>query len=439
MNRVLGGAFWLVLYLAIVLSPLGIMLLAPAPAPLGFWSELSMAVGFVSLAQLGLQFVLIARFRAVTEPYGIDVILHYHRQIGFASLLLVIAHAGIAIATTPGLLAITSLATPSQVILATGVATLAALLVLIVLSVARQRLRVRYEAWRVGHALLGLAMLGLGLAHVIASGRIVNAPWKVAFWSLFLALMATVLVYLRLLRPLLDAREPYRVTRVEKDRGRTWVLTVEPDGHRGIRFLPGQFVWLKLGSSPLTLQEHPFSFSSSAETPDRLDFAIKELGDFTSAIGSVPSGTRAFLDGPHGSLSIDRYPAAGYVFIAGGVGVTPIVSMLRTMADRDDRRPCLLIYADSDHESMPLRDAVEALQGRLALEIVWVVERPPTGWQGDIGRVDRALLARRLPAERIRREFFICGPNPMIDAVEHALLELGIASKFIHSERFNLV
>ena len=64
---------------------------------------------------------------------------------------------------------------------------------------------------------------------------------------------------------------------------------------------------MKLGRSPYTLQEHPFSFSSSAERSDRLEFGIKELGDFTSTIGDTALGTPAYLDGPHGCLSIDRY------------------------------------------------------------------------------------------------------------------------------------
>ena len=206
-----------------------------------------------------------------------------------------------------------------------------------------------------------------------------------------------------------------------------------------MRFLPGQFVWLKLGASPFNGQEHPFSFSSSAEHPERLEFGIKELGDFTTTIGETPVGTLAFLDGPHGSMSIDRYPAAGYVFIAGGVGVTPIVSMLRTMADRGDARPCLLIYADDSWERMPFREQIAELEGRMELDIVYVVEHPEEGWGGETGFVDAAMLERCLPRERIRRDYFVCGPNPMIDAVEDLLLARGVAAGAIHSERFTLV
>jgi predicted ferric reductase len=439
MTRVLSGLFWLAVYLAVVLSPLLLMLLPPTPAGRAFSTELSAALGFIGLAQMGLQFVLIARFRPVTEPYGIDIILQYHRQIGLASLALVSSHAVIAIAERPALLG--SLWAPGggRTALLTGLASILAFVLLAGLSLGRRRLRLGYEAWRVSHALLGLLMLGLATAHVVQVGHYVSSGWKRFLWVLFAALMAGVLAYLRLLQPLFQRSRPYRVVGVEPDRGRTWILAVEPEGHPGMRFLPGQFAWIKLGDSAYTIQEHPFSFSSSAEVPERLEFGIKELGDFTAGIGETRLETRAYLDGPHGSMSIDRYPAAGYVFIAGGIGITPIVSMLRTMADRDDRRPALLIYADDAWENMPFRDEIEALAERIALDVVWVLESPPEAWQGETGWVTAELLERHLPDERIQRHFFVCGPNPMIRSVESSLHGLGVPSRLIEAERFTLV
>ncbi|HOY60427.1 MAG TPA: hypothetical protein PK640_20095 [Verrucomicrobiota bacterium] len=103
---------------------------------------------------------------------------------------------------------------------------------------------------------------------------------------------------------------------------------------------------MTLGDSPFSDREHPFSFSGSAEqAPRHLEFTIKELGDFTRRIKNLKRGQRAYLDGPFGALSADRHPGAeGFVFIAGGIGITPMMSHLRTFADRGDRRPLVLIY-----------------------------------------------------------------------------------------------
>ena len=109
------------------------------------------------------------------------------------------------------------------------------------------------------------------------------------------------------------------------------------------------------------------------------------------------------------------------------------------MADRGDQRPCLLIFADDSWERMPFRDDLTALQRRMELDVVLVVEKPPADWGGEVGQVDAALLQRRLPQERIERDYFVCGPNPMIDAMEGLLMARGVAPGAIHSERFTLV
>jgi 3-phenylpropionate/trans-cinnamate dioxygenase ferredoxin reductase subunit len=149
-----------------------------------------------------------------------------------------------------------------------------------------------------------------------------------------------------------------------------------------------------------------------------------------------------YLDGPYGHFSVDRQPhAQEYVFIAGGVGITPIMSMLRTLADRGERRPLLLFYANKDWESVIFREELEALRPRLDLTVVHVLEKPPEGWPGRAGFLNRSILERYVPSEwdRNRIEVFLCGPPGMMKAVERALLEMQVPLGDIHSEQFNLV
>ncbi|MDQ3396477.1 MAG: oxidoreductase, partial [Deinococcota bacterium] len=141
----------------------------------------------------------------------------------------------------------------------------------------------------------------------------------------------------------------------------------------------------------------------------------------------------------HGAFSVDRYPDVGYVFIGGGVGITPVMSSLRTLADRKDPRPLLLLYGNKDWEGAAFREELEALKTRLDLEVVYVIEEPPEGWEGEKGFIDAELLEKYLPKEKIRRTFFVCGPGVMMDAVHDALLEHGVPAGKIQMERFNLV
>jgi predicted ferric reductase len=183
-----------------------------------------------------------------------------------------------------------------------------------------------------------------------------------------------------------------------------------------------------------------FSFSSSpALAPGRVECTIKELGDFTRTIKDVRRGEVAFVDGPYGAFTIDRHPAPGYVFIAGGIGIAPIMSMLRALADRGDTRPLVLFYAYRRWERMTFREAIDDLRARLDLMVVIVLEEPPEGWEGEHGWITPELLDRRLPADRARLQYFLCGPEAMTQAMERFLHGLGVPMSRVHSELFDLV
>lgn len=437
MTSTISGVFWIALYLLAVLAPIGLMLIPPVPSGRSFWIEFSVALGFVGLTQLAIQFVLIARFKRITAPYGIDVILQYHRSIAMVAIAAILAHPVIIVIDFP---ARAELLNPLGGTWSSraGLLSVAALIAIAVTSVYRERLRLGYERWRMWHLLLGVTAIVAAQVHVSLAGLYTNTAWKHAVWIGTAALMVGLVIYLRVIKPARQQAYRWRVAEVRELPGSTHSLVLEPVDHQGIRFAPGQFAWLKLARSPFTLEEHPFSFSSSAERPDRVEFGIKGAGDFSTRIAGVEPGTRVFLDGPHGAFSIDRYPAVGFVFIGGGVGMTPIMSFLHTMADRRDPRPVLLLYAEKSLDAVTYRDEIAALEQHLDIETVLVIEEAPDDWEGERGFIDGALLDRRLSEDRARRSYFVCGPPPMMDAVHDALLEQGIEESQVQLERFNL-
>jgi predicted ferric reductase len=426
-------------YLAIAMLPLAIAALPPRPPGRAFGIELAVALGFVGWAQVGLQFGLIARFQRISRPFGIDLVMQLHRQLGFVAVGFVLAHALLLPLLRPAVLALLDPRRGGWGLLLGALSTFA-LLLLIALSLGRRRLRLAYEVWRFVHVLLGAGALVAALAHVSLSGAYAQTPWKRAALALQAAAALGLVAHLRLVRPALLRRRPFEVVEVREEAPSTWVVTVAPVGHEGLRFAPGQFAWVRFGPSPWTLVEHPFSFSSSAESPRRIEFAIKELGDFTNAIGRLPPGTRAWLDGPHGSFSSDFEPAAGgLLLVAGGIGITPALSMLRTFADRGDRRPHVLVYATSRWERTAFRGALAALSRALDLRVVHVLESPPEGWTGEAGHVTTGLLARVLAGDPVVRHAFVCGPDAMMASVERSLRALGFPRERLHLERFQMV
>jgi predicted ferric reductase len=432
------GAVWLIVYLLFILAPLFALLGGSLPPARDFWTEFSVAIGYSGLAMMGLQFGLTARFGYVTEPWGEDVIYHFHRQISLLAVSLVIAHPLILFIVRPELLALlNSLQAPWRARFA-ALSTYS-LIALVVMALWRQQLRIRYETWHLTHILLAVAAVTAGILHMVGWGFYLVDPWKRVLWIGLTIFWVGLLLYVRIVKPLFLLRRPYRVAEVRKERGDTWTLVMQPDGHAGFRFSPGQFGWLTLWGSPFKITGHPFSFSSSANASDgRVEMSIRELGDFTNAIHQVPVGRRVYLDGPYGAFTSSN-PTDMHVLIAGGVGVTPMMSLIRTFADRGDKRPVILLYGSRDWESITFREELEALKARLDLTVVHVLSNPPAGWTGEQGFITAELLRRHLPPPFGEHEYFICGPNVMMDAIERTLSEMHVPLAKYHSERYSFV
>ena len=434
----LRGFIWGALYLLFVLGPLFALLLGRLPPARDFWTEFATAIGYAGLAMMGLQFGLTARFRFVTEPWGEDVIYHFHRQVSLVAVGLVGTHAVIMFAFSPEMrgLSMSIRDVPWGGVFA--MVSLFSLIALVVMALWRLKLKLRYETWHVTHIALAVAAVVFGAAHMLGWAFYLSDPWKRMLWIGMAIFWIALLLYVRIIKPLFMLRRPYRVAEVREERGDARTLVMRPDGHGGFRFTPGQFGWLTLWDSPFKFTGHPFSFSSSAAVTDgRVEMTIRNLGDFTSRIAQVPVGQRVYLDGPYGAFTIDRNPADMHVLIAGGVGITPMMSMLRTLADRGDKRPVTLVYGNKDWDSAIFREELESLKSRLDLKVVHVLPDPPAGWTGEKGYIDADMFKRHLPQPHADHEYFICGPNVMMDAIEKALGELGVPFAKYHSERYS--
>lgn len=438
---IIQGIFWIFFYILLVSAPLLILITGDVPAGREFWREFSVALGFAGLAMMTLQFVLTARFKVIKAPYGADIIYHFHRQISLVALVLILAHPLLLFIFSPETLNLLNLITaPWRARM--GVTAVLLLIALIITSLYRMRLRIEYTAWRIWHGILATAIVALAMAHIVLARHYLNTPTKQVLWIALGLFWVGLLVYVRIIKPILLMRQPYEVEKVIPERGNAWSLVLKPVGHPGMTFMPGQFAWITAWKSPFADTEHPFSFSSSASQPNRLAFTIKELGDFTATIKTLQPGQKVYLDGPFGHFSVDRHPHARmFAFIAGGVGITPMMSMLRTLVDRGDKRPLLLIYANKDWENIIFREELESLKDSLNLTLIHVLEKAPPDWTGETGFVSESLLERYLPKDLPRNsiEVFICGPQPMMNAVENSLIKLGVPFGDFHSERFNLV
>lgn len=435
MTLAVRAAFWVIAYLGAVLSPLVFAVIGASRPDHAFWTDFSVALGFVGLAMMGLEFALVARFRPLAAPFGQDALLQFHRQIGYVGLVFVLVHFALS-ARWRELTLDNALHAPLLVWF--GMAALLALVVLIATSVWRRRLRLSYEAWHLTHTGLAVVLVVGALAHVLFVDEYVSSVWKQILWAAMAAAFLSLLVWVRVVKPRRALARPWRLERVVPQRGDTTTLVLAPPPAARFRFEPGQFAWFAIGRSPFSVTQHPFSFASSAER-DEVELAVKALGDFTSRVDRLQPGTTVYVDGPHGVFSIDQDEGPGFGLIAGGVGIAGLISMLRTMADRRDVRPVVLFYANREWEGVAFREELERLRDRLDLDVVHVLEQPPDDWTGETGYLTAEVLSRHLPPGHRRFQFFICGPDPMMDAAEAALIGLGVPPERVHTERFDMV
>lgn len=424
-------------YVVVVLTPLFVVLIGPVDRTRGFWIEFGVALGFIGLAMLGLQSVLTARFGGFSASLGQDALLQFHRQAGIVAFVLVLAHPIVLLAANGSYWAYLDVR-DNFLRAAFLIIVLVALPVIIVSSLWRDRLRIPYEWWRLGHGALAVLIVLIGLVHITRVRHYLESGWKQALWVAVGAAAIGCVVYVRVVTPLRQRREPYVVTSVEPLADGTWSITLEPEVGSPPSFAAGQFHFLTIDRTPFSLEQHPFSIASGEGTANQVEFAVKELGDYTSTIGEVPVGTRAFVQGPHGSLQLPSAGAQGVVFVAGGIGITPVLSMVRTLHDRRDERPVVLVYANRTLDEAAYRDELRRLADGLDLTIVDVVDDPPPEWRGERGPLGRSTLERILPSDAADWHHVVCGPPAMMELVERTLEDLGVPLDRIESERFDI-
>ncbi len=424
-----------------LLIPLAVLATAPGVTQGGRWRVASLVAGLAGASLLLAASVLPSRLRILTSYLGVERLLRSHRFLALAVLALVLAHVAFVVAHVEEGLGILDLRHAPPRVWAASVATLA-LLVMVPLALTRRERRPRYEGWRLAHVVLANVVLVGSAVHVwLLHDLTAYGPAGVWFTLLGLSVVALV-VYRWLWRPWRSHRTTYVVDEVRVASPTAVTVVLHPVGHQGMAFRPGQFAWLKLGESAFVFEEHPFSISSAATRPWEKEFTVKALGDFSEILAGLRPGRRVHLDGPHGAFTLDGLRSAGFVFVAGGVGVTPMLSMLRTLADREDPRPVVLVVAGRTADELLHRADSEHLEERLDLRLVEVLEEPPDDWHGKIGWLDEDVLDSALPGRRTRAhlDYFLCGPGPMVAAATRILHdEWGVSSRRIHTELFDVV
>ena len=390
------------------------------------------------------QFVLSSRLKPLDRIFSLNRLFKGHKGLALVIVCLAAAHP-LLLFTTPeyDILPLAPLGPwlekkwaviPGALVLATVLGGAAA-------GFFRERIGLPFQLWRRMHGLGMFSATALLFIHVYFIGHdIHHSATLLGGYFAVLAAYLALFAWTRIIRPLREKLGAYVVEDIQEVGARTRAITLKPPEGRVRPHLPGQFAFLRFYSDKLGAEEHPFTISSPSTRPKSHVFTIKESGDFTDGLGRLEKGDKAAVDGPWGLFSHLAWTGENQelVFIAGGVGITPMLSMLRHMADRDDARTITLIWSNRTEEDILCREEIENMAEQLpGLSVTHVLTRQKD-WDGPTGHLDTKILRGQLEGVSPRTPVFLCGPPPMMDAVGASLLELGWSPADIHTERFSL-
>lgn len=467
-------ALWMSVFFIVVCLPVvAAMWPIEATRPKGVSRDLASALGYVGVSMIGVLFLLTARLRRATQQFGIDVVFHFHRWFAMLALgVIVFGHVIPVLMVDP--LAVPSVAAFfERKSLVAGGAALLMFGLLAAWSLARRRLEQigqqrkvqpppkepqpspkepvvahwtgEYDHWRWGHALIAPAAYILMLWHVLARAPSLDSDAKKLFWIAYAVAGLALMFWVRVVRPTRRSNRRWSVVEVRADAPRVWTLRLKAEASsKPLPFDPGQFVWLTMRASRYAMREHPFSIGSAAQPggASTIELTIDAVGDFTRTLEQLEPGETVWLDGPFGRFTPAKRPKAQTcVLIAGGIGIVPFMSVLRT-ADRHPQalgpRRYVLMRFTNQSKPVIFSDEIARLEQRMNGTLTVV----PVQTSGERGKkyIDADFVRQHLPdCASGSYEFFLCGPVPLMDQAEAALQAAGVSGSRIHQELFKWV
>jgi predicted ferric reductase len=395
------------------------------------WESLGALTGLLatSVALIGIAFA--ARTHRFERAIGLDRALLWHRWMGEAAALLLVAHIVatlIAYASREGLTAAIIELTGEEQYMAMATVGALGMLVITVLSIGFIRRHLAYETWYFIHLLI-YASLALAFAHEIFLGSdLAFDPLARAFWIAVSAIVLLMLIVSRWGKAIRSVARPLTVLSVTPLNDVAAAIELGGRNVTDLRAAAGQFALLRPLTPKLFWQPHPYSISA-APRADRIRFTIKALGGASELMTQLPVGTKVAVEGPYGTKIYEELRGSKLILIAGGVGIGPIRSLLE---DFTASAQPVVIYRARRAEEIVHYDELVALAKTRNGRIIPVVG--PTSGLQDGNPFDPDVMRRLVPdvEERIA---VVCGSQPMINAAFTCLRACGVDADDIHFER----
>lgn len=359
--------------------------------------------------------------------FGLDRIIKFQRKFALFTAFFILFHPVFFVLSGQPLL---SYIIPNFALLPLALGIVAGYIFLIVMLCSAVYKRVSYTAWQYIHV----------LTYILFAFAIYHA----FFWGSDSAEFGMQLMYgITLLAVTIGAifRTQYKIRKrfagkffikeVRKETEDSFTLIIKPE--KKFVFKAGQFCFLRLNKNSLHAR-HPFTIANAPDEED-LRFTIKNTGRFTQTASELKAGEEILIDGPFGKFT----EVAGkndLVFLAGGVGITPFLSMVKNRLLKKDGQNIILLYCSRSKENIIAKNEFDAIDESWFKKVYILSDEKGDLDEGmEKGYLTEALIKKYVPNIE-SSVFYICGPMPMKNAAKKILAGLQVSSKNIIIEDF---
>lgn len=384
--------------------------------------SLGQIFGLIGMVLFALTFILTTRLSFIEDLFGgLDKVYKTHHVIGVLSFVLILFHPiFLVLKFIPSNFsqAAVYLWPSNSMAVNYGIVALLAMTLLIVLTFF---VNLSYGVWKNSHRLMGFVFLVASM-HIFLIYTEITLFTLLKIWMIFVCIIGVLsYAYGSYLRIFFKKDLKYIVTNVKRN-GSITVIEMNPV-EKELKFLPGQFLFVRFNQSKLG-EKHPFSISSNSGK--NLRISVKSLGDFTKDLASLKAGTVAFVEGPYG-----RFDALNdkrdQVWIAGGIGITPFLSILQEMVkNKSDKKVDLYYSIKNESEAVFL----DELKSYLSLKNFRLFVQ----YSDSMGYLNSEKVEKNSNLEG--KAVYFCGPSSLVNSMKSQLSKK-INKKDLYSEDFN--
>ena len=382
--------------------------------------SLGKLAGLIGFSFLSLLIISGDTARFFDKFFGIDKIIIFQRKFSLITVLFVILHPVFFIISSKSIL--TYLIPDFSVIPSTlGIISLYIFIIIMIASSLYKR--ISYKIWQYLHILIYILFF-FSLYHAVNLGSDSNyLPIKLIYLS-FLIAMFIGIIY-RTGYKLKQSSNKFMVKEIKWENEKIFTLILKTN--KKFNFKSGQFCFLRLNKDKLYAR-HPFTISSSPADED-LHFTIKLNGRFTKSASELKEGEEIIVEGPFGIFVPEE---KNIVLIAGGIGITPFISMIRNNIISENKKNILLFYCSKTKEDLIFKKELDSIKEKW-LEKVYIL----SGEESEVcekGRINKEIIKKYIKSEDYT--FYICGPEEMKNCLIRELKEIGIKKDKIKTESF---